>query len=174
MRLIFLDIDGVLNSAEFFTRTESIRERRMSETHGTRQWWAVQLDQDAVTRLNRIVKETRASVVVSSTWRLSNTVDDLQAILEMKGFRGEVIGKTPNLGERGHEIWDWMLGLEGTVESFVILDDCAPENVEPLGRFLVPTTWLDGLQDEQVTAAIELLCGRGGTADAPGSNPGDP
>lgn len=173
MRLLFLDIDGVLNSASFFERTKSIRERRLEVGDpGSHQWWAVQLDHDAVARLNRIIEETQALVVVSSTWRIGNTRHDLQAILEMGGFKGHVLGKTPNLGDRGKEIWSWMQDLKDTVENLVILDDCAAENVEPLGRFLVPTSWQEGLQDEQVTAAIELLRGRGGTADAPGSNPG--
>ena len=45
--------------------------------------------------LNELIKKTGAKVVITSTWRLSRSVEELQRVLDYKGFEGEVIAKTP-------------------------------------------------------------------------------
>lgn len=88
--------------------------------------------------LNHIIEKTGAKVVISSTWRKSHSVQELQELLEKVGFIGEIIGRTPSLylnknGEesytipRGCEIDCW---LKNTFDwddlayvRYVILDD---------------------------------------------------
>lgn len=102
-KLIFLDIDGVLNSQLWYVRTKGSRERD-------------DLDREAIGFLNNLIKKTDAKVVVTSTWRLGRTVEELQEILTRNGFVGEVIDKTKDIryGEdgdcvlRGNEILQWM------------------------------------------------------------------
>lgn len=98
------------------------------------------LDEECVTRLNELCKSTEAKVVISSTWRLGRTADELQKILNDGGFTGEVIGKTEDLryGEagdcilRGNEILHWIKNHEDLVgkqvgyweyKRYVIFDD---------------------------------------------------
>lgn len=170
MKPLFLDFDGVLNSAEWqakqVKRDGSFLRRSSDE-----------LDPQAVARLNKIIAATGAKVVVSSTWRLLHTRRELMGFLVAAGFRGEIIGMTPRLHVspympteravcRGDEIqqwldWEWERtnlnqDVPGDqVESFVILDDDG--DMDFLWPELVQTHFATGLQDEHVARAIEIL-----------------
>lgn len=124
-KIIFLDFDGVLNSQLWYVRTKGSRE-------------IDDLDKEAIGFLNNLIEDTGAKVVVSSTWRLGRTVEELQEILNRNGFKGEVIGKTisMNNGEdgdcilRGNEILQWIKSHPAEVgvgywdyKNYVIFDD---------------------------------------------------
>lgn len=126
MKIVFLDFDGVLNSHLYFKSTP-----RGKELHDD-------IDPEAVARLNTLCTETGAKIVVSSTWRLGRPVDALQAILDARGFKGEVIGKTedmrcgPNSDAilRGNEVLQWIKAHPAECgapywdfSEYVILDD---------------------------------------------------
>jgi hypothetical protein len=145
MRIIFLDFDGVLNSRRFFaTRPPDGADDEA-------------LDPTAVARVNRIVERTGARVVVSSSWRLSDPVERIVAILRQHGFAGEVVGTTPVLaGSRGREIRAWLRASRG-ITSYVILDDAT--DMDGLGRHVL-TRAEDGLLDEHVELACRLLSRR--------------
>jgi len=116
MKLIFLDFDGVVNTRLYDSKLGIIRYFHTEDE-------AVN-NKNAIGFLNLLVKETGAKVVVSSTWRLGETVETLSKWLNNSGFEGEVIGKTPRMDDycRGDEIAEYMLRLED-VKSYVILDD---------------------------------------------------
>ena len=141
-KILFLDIDGVLNSLAFL------------ETQDT----AATMDPVAVERLNRIVDATQCKIVVSSSWRCGVKFSHLVGILRNFGVRGEIIDKTPELDivqfSRGDEINTW-LRLHSEVTHFVILDD----NTDPQMRNLVETHFKTGLTDEHVEQAIRMLNG---------------
>lgn len=152
MKVVFLDVDGVLNSTEFFTRNKSGGSRAMDH-----------LDRKAVRRLNTITNMTGAKVVVSSTWRLLRTLDELKFSLSKAGFIGDIIGMTPDLldapkeDRRGLEILSWLKSNEiFGVTSFVVLDDDSFD-LGPVKDRLVKTKFASGLQDEHVGQAIALL-----------------
>jgi len=117
MKLIFLDFDGVVNTRLYDSRKLGIIRYFHPEDEAVN-------NKNAIGFLNLLVKETDAKVVVSSTWRLGETVETLAEWLYNSGFEGEVIGKTPRMDSycRGAEIEEYMLRLEN-VESYVILDD---------------------------------------------------
>ncbi len=102
-KIIFLDFDGVLNSQLWYVSTKGNRERD-------------DLDKEAIGFLNNLIKKTGAKVVVSSTWRLGRSIQELQDILNRNGFEGEVIDKTKDLrygdggawSVRGNEIHCWL------------------------------------------------------------------
>ena len=123
MKLIFLDIDGVLNyeGYERFTRS------------GTRF-----IDPVLIKRLKKIIDCTGAKVVLSSTWRkgiydmregLADTVDALDAkelLAELGRYGIEIYGVTPMCGliSRAEEIKRYLDSCEGEdIGQFVILDD---------------------------------------------------
>jgi len=156
MKLIFLDVDGVLNHSGWLGKRGDTDLPVDSP-----EWFALELDSMCVSRLNELITRTGAKVVVSSVWRCGKTIGSLQAILECAGFTGEVIGKTPHLGgERGEEIAEWLedshklYGLE-PFESFVILDD--DSDMGALIPFLVQTSFESGLQQDHVERAVSLL-----------------
>lgn len=141
MRVIFLDIDGVLNGNEFYEkRRQSRKVNRYEADFYNRAGFdgRFEIDPNAVRLLNELVKRTDAYLVLSSTWRLGrrgpNGLDGLtftKIALALNGFEhnGRFLGKTPRLpGEvRGHEIQEWVDSYQqhtGTsLDSFVILDD---------------------------------------------------
>jgi len=142
MKVLFLDIDGVLNSAYVIEKCGrgDIIDRTMVE------------------RVNRIVDATDCKIVISSTWRLFYPLGVLSALLRVHGLRDVLIGKTPDLDRsqynRGDEIQAW-LDTQPCVEKFVILDD--DSDMSDVINHLVQTTFKEGLKDEHVDRAIAML-----------------
>ena len=135
MKIIFLDIDGVIKTKHSL-RSAFIKYRKLVPDI---------LDERAVNNLNRLVKETDAKIVITSTWRYGNTAEDLQQVLAKHGVTGEVIGMTPELGQmenhsfdkitRGHEIQEW-LNLYKVPVDYVILDDDTNILPQQINRFV--------------------------------------
>ena len=136
-RVIFLDIDGVLAPIRRWDR------------YGD-------LDPACIEALNEIVARGGADVVVSSTWRHSKTVAQLQAMLDAEGFSGCVLDKTPTGvpgASRGEEIAVWL--ARHVVRGCVIIDDHA--DMGELRSHLVQTRPAHGLQPSDVARAVALL-----------------
>lgn len=147
MRVIFLDFDGVLNSEAFLRQRPAERNHRDDI-----------LDQVAVGHLNRIVEQSRAAVVVSSTWRLEYSREQLQNLLALHGFRSSVLDVTPSQsGGRGVEIQSWLDDQKG-VRGYVVLDDMLIEG-KP-GKRQVRTTMEEGLIERHVEVALDFLSRR--------------
>lgn len=111
MKVIFLDIDGVLNVIS------QPRDKYGSTFH-----------QHLVDNLEYVIKSTDAKLVISSSWRLSG-LDVMQDMWKYRNLPGEVIDITPDkytsfdaFACRGDEINFW-LNIRANVESYVILDD---------------------------------------------------
>lgn len=156
MRVVFVDFDGVLNSDRYF----AARER---EGRPVTEWWGQEcLDPNAVARLDTIAARAGACVVVSSSWRLRFSLDELRAMLVSNGLRAPVVGRTPALYRtpdgarlhRGDEIQRW-IDEAADVRSFAILED--EDELGALEAFAVRTRSDEGLLDAHVDAAIALL-----------------
>lgn len=116
MKVIFLDFDGVLN----------VIPQGHDEYGGI-------FHPEFVQNLERIIQETGAKLVISSSWRHGG-VERMRAMWKHRGYPGEIIGITPDLWrgvkdeefherlERGHEIEAW-LKQHPEVNTYVILDD---------------------------------------------------
>lgn len=163
MKVIFLDFDGVLNSHRFW---EECAERGLTPRETSDQ-----LDPEAIKQLNRIVQATGCHIVVSSTWRLckgTDTIELLQACLRSYGYKGSVLGMTPqdracdwhdspcSEGHRGGEINQWLIEQSYLpVRRFAIVDDDGD-----MGQYkdrLVKTSMSDGLTAIEADKLIELL-----------------
>jgi hypothetical protein len=140
MKIIFLDVDGVLN-----TRLGS-------------------LDADKLDILQSVVQATGAAVVISSTWRHhEHQMVRLRPELERRGIR--IAGQTPISASRdpserfwvastrGAEIESWLTDHPG-VSRFVILDD---SDFTALKGWLVQTNASVGLTDIQAHEMIRRL-----------------
>jgi len=118
VRVLFLDVDGVLNSDRFASEGPEAPE-------GEGWWGPSALDPRALELLRRLVHEARCEVVVSSTWRLNHTRAELSTLLGV-----EVLDVTPRLHRtpdgmprsRGDEIRAW-LEAHPEVEVWVAVDD---------------------------------------------------
>jgi len=135
--IIFLDIDGVLNSEEYC----------ISLGKGGR----LGIDPEKVKIFDRIIEETGADIVLSSSWRLS---EDLRE--EVRNDVGEFIGITPRSysGFRGNEVYSWLLSNDKLDVRYAILDDDSDfHDTQPLFK----TTWKKGLTEDIADKVIEYL-----------------
>ncbi len=137
MKIIFLDIDGVLNDAPTILGTGNDLPTK------------AHLD-----CLKQIVDATGAKIVLSSSWRLYKSYrNDVKNALSEVGLN--FIDFTEELEDRDKEIREW-LNRHPEVESFVILDD---EDVfaTNLREQHVLTSFYEGLLSEHIPLAIEKL-----------------
>jgi len=149
MRVIFLDIDGVLTTG---------RIARKLWKQGKREGVARTFDPYSVRWLNWLTKQTGAVFVISSVWRLGKDLEWLRDTLSKQGVVGTVLDKTLNMGavERGYEIQEWLDSAE-RVESFVILDD--DSDMAHLLPHLVKTDVRYGLTRQKARDAKKFLIG---------------
>lgn len=150
MKVIFLDIDGVLNNAF------------LKETIGI----IVGIGNKYVKRLRKIVDATGAKIVLTSSWREYKTPegDDIHWEYLVRKLAKEgltIYDVTKDRGDnRGYGILQWYTHRD--VTDWVVLDDEEFDDYRPYGilKHLVKTYYYSpdgGLQDEDVEKAIEIL-----------------
>jgi hypothetical protein len=116
MNVIFLDIDGVL-------RTD-VSDRYWSEATGQpipKSVFDRLFSSHSIAILNEIVYITGAKVVITSTWRVQHSLEQLRSIFKIRGFRGQIIDTTKIIGNRGEEIQEWL--DTHVVNKYVVIDD---------------------------------------------------
>lgn len=120
MKILFLDIDGVLNSREWYLRNKNNIELESGLMYRHQE----ELDPNACDLVNELCTEFSLSIVISSTWRRLHTLGDIQKMLASRGLHAPVIGATPQLrsGFRGQEVDEWLYDNPGSIRH-VILDD---------------------------------------------------
>ena len=124
--IIFLDIDGVLNHELFYEERDNSYEK-----YKTLPYHMQNIDKDKVELLNQLCKSTNSKVVISSTWRVGRTVEELQNIFKDLDAEFEVIDKTPECSingypiasGRGSEINYWLGANVDKCQNYVIFDD---------------------------------------------------
>lgn len=166
--ILFLDIDGVLNAHEF--DPEAL---------------CGQIHEEKIHRLNRVLRETGAKVVVSSAWRYivhrgEMTLDGLEWLFRSHGMiAGRLTGVTdpdtmmpsgyngrpeswPVENERGGQITKWLID-NGWVKRYAVVDDL-DLGISDSGHPFVQTDGKLGLTDGDASNLIRLL-----TAQADGA-----
>lgn len=159
MKIIFLDIDGVLNSKEFFQNRQP--------TQGLNE-----IDEEKVKLLQQIVQATNAKIVLTSTWRIYDKADKVYQYLVdiLAKYDLSIFDCTPWINEdRPHEIavwlsmWNALRDVHEHIFGFVSLDDDFTD--KQYARYgmqhqLIKTTFYGehgGLQPEHVQQAIDIL-----------------
>jgi len=116
-KLVFLDIDGVLNNRLYHEKRIQPTEVLFPEKGGgSIPLIMSDIDPINIKILNTLVEDIPdLYFVISSIWRLGNSIEELQKLFNVVGFKGNVIGKTPSLGSdswgmalRGVEIRAWI------------------------------------------------------------------
>jgi len=140
-KVLFLDIDGVCNS-EAFMRAEYER---------TQKTVSLGIDHKPAALVRQILNETGALLVISSTWRLSETW--LQVIREQ--IHPDIYGITPQSRSRfrGDEVNAWIKD-HPEVEQYAILDD---DGDFYSGQPLFRTSFRDGLTQGIAVRVIRHL-----------------
>ena len=153
MKVIFLDVDGVLNCATTIKRLDVCFEFNFVDTR-------------KVLRLRDIVERTGAKLVLSSTWRFG--ADPRAFYIEREALR-ELVAEfrrlrcplwfdiTPYLprAKRWQEINAWLINND--VEDFIILDDWGEDEFRPMMDRLVKCDPRKGLTKGRAELAIQML-----------------
>lgn len=153
MGLLFLDFDGVLNSQRYFDEHPNARSDYDM------------IDRDAVALLSGLVDKSQCQVVISSSWRIGRTVNELRRILLHRGFNfpERVIGKTPTVDDerrtgfsppRGYEIAKFIADKKFKGAYAILDDDSDMDGVE---AHFVQTDRKTGLTSADVEACLRLL-----------------
>lgn len=151
MKVIFLDIDGVLNHQKHYEWLINTNE----PTPMQRTYPYTEFNPESCRLLNEIIWETCAQIVVSSSWRL----DGLAKLNKLFRFFGlpNAIDVTPCLNtSRGIEIGAW-LAAHPEVDGYVILDDDEDMTVEQMPFFIKTNPYESGLDEGVKERAIQIL-----------------
>lgn len=150
MNIIFLDVDGVLNSINKLIET-------YEKTHKPHSGYSYPFDEKCLQNLQLLVRETNSKLVITSTWRKDEEgrISLLNALKDYE-LDAKVIGYTPILqGKiRGIEISQFLSKLKEK-PNFIILDD--DSDMGELLPFLIKTDNRTGLTYENVQEAIMKL-----------------
>ena len=178
-KVIFLDIDGVLNSENHAKEMYALKESNPKKYFDT---WDLPYE-GTLKPLQRIIQSTGAIIVLSSTWRFRR-IPKLNKIFERYGFQifdktcdGVSLEEVAKLGfdpnncysiyknskgekyttDRGAEIAKW-LSTHQDIESFVILDDDWADIDQYFEANHVWTDFYDwGLTEAKADIAIKIL-----------------
>lgn len=141
MRVIFTDIDGVLNPH-----------------------WKTKWSKSAIDIYNKICKEYDLKPVITSTWRLNHTKQQLQEIFINQGIEAEIYDYTqlpvllPNglylSKERGVEIKEWL--ESNIVSDWVIIDDKTSDIDPYVSNVIKCRSWV-GLSESEYLEIKKLL-----------------
>lgn len=164
MKYIFLDIDGVFNSADYGNSIEYLTETSgMSDAQVMLIAHHTHLDPKAIKVFDELVERSGAVVILSSTWRTHYSVDEMNEMLKGRGAKFKISAATPVLfGKlssripRGKEIAEFLKKSE-KADSFVIIDD--HDDMIHLKPHLVQTNVKHGLTKEDVEKALKILNG---------------
>ena len=170
-KIIFIDFDGVLTNNEYSARL-------YEEGKATSDNYGELFDPKAVAHLNRIIDETNAKVVVSSSWRYLGLAK-LQELWQERGLHGQVIDMTSlhavdefilenglewlENGVEGNEMSSprsmeielWLRYRKNNIANYVILDDLPMPST--LQQHFVQVNPVYGLLNLQAEQAITIL-----------------
>ena len=71
MKVIFLDVDGVLNSDEYFDKIKNLNIDGIQS----------EIDVEKIKMLNMAINETGAKIVLTSSWRYTRNAQELKKLL---------------------------------------------------------------------------------------------
>lgn len=153
MKVIFLDVDGVLN----FSMTEA------KAPSG-----AVGVVDSCVKKLKKIIDNTNSFIILVSSWKNEWNMDEEKAgkdgkylikKLERRGLH--IMDKTTDKGSnRGEGIDEWLKRHPNVTDWIVLDDDYFPDYKEfGIDSHLIQTSYVVGLTDSHVDKAIDFLNG---------------
>ena len=159
-KIIFLDIDGVLNTGRFTYPQWLIEGDAVEDADGHF------FDAECITQLSRILEATKAQIVISSAWRWRG-LKKLRALWQNRQIEGDIVDITPtvyglktiqkprfDLILRGDEIKDWL--NQNVTKQFVIIDDIDDFTAD-LQPFYCQTENDKGITKEVADRIIALL-----------------
>ena len=164
-KIIFLDIDGVLN-------TERQHDRCVDEGVAYVDNFGYAFDPIAVINLKKIIDDTGVDIVISSSWKFWG-LSTMQKLWASRNLPGKIIDVTPNTvsdemlleidlsymelpAGKGSEIKEW-LDIKGSeVTHYAILDD-VPDMLPEQESHFVQIDPRIGITKDDVNSVIAIL-----------------
>lgn len=118
MSVLFLDIDGVLNTVRWEKFCLS-GEATIEDEYG------ITFDRTSIANLKEIIDLTDASIVIHSTWKLLYDVKWIAKMWSSRDLPGIILDVTPNMPpyySKQDEITMW-LKHHPEIQNYAILDD---------------------------------------------------
>lgn len=162
-KVIFLDLDGVLNTERWHYQASQ------ADLHDQ---YGYTFDPVAVANLAKIIDETGAAIVISSSWKFMGLAK-LKKMWMDRGLPGEIFDITPNsvsdefllyadldsmelLAIRGQEIKEWLMLHGKDVSHYVIIDDMDDILPEQQSHFVLTDPEV-GISEWDAKRAIAIL-----------------
>ncbi len=164
-KILFLDIDGVLNTER---QHDHCVEKGIAPVDG----FGYAFDPVAVANLKKIVDETGADIVISSSWKFWG-LSTMQKLWARRDLPGQVIDITPNTvsdelllsvdlssmelpAGKGSEIKEWLSDNGNPVSRYAILDD-VPDMLPEQQSHFVQTDPRVGITEDDADKVISIL-----------------
>lgn len=161
MKVIFLDIDGVLNTQETFIKWK--------EKYKKTGIYDLEIDEYRIKYLKDIIDRTKAKIVLSSSWRyffkkennliIPKNSEGVELCEMLKKYDIEIydITKKNEYLTREEQIKAWI--NENNADSFIVIDDekLDIENQIKTNFYLENNGGLIGLCEEHIDQAVNLL-----------------
>jgi hypothetical protein len=125
MIVIFTDIDGVLNP------------------HWRKKW-----DKKSIKIYNQLCSEFDLKPVITSTWRINYTKEELQEIFTNQGIETPIYDYTPDLDmvDRGLEIKSWLDNNQ--CDNYIVIDDRTDDIKPYVNNVIKCISWLGLSKDD--------------------------
>ena len=161
MKVIFLDIDGVLNlpGAELGYSKMGAKWRDLwTEKDPSRlNAYSIVFSPSAIYHLGEIVRQTGAKIVISSTWRRGSDLEEMKGWFLDPDISEAIIGKTPcfystshpeladkqGRVQRGEEIYWYIQNSKEEITRYAVIDDDG--DMDAVRRNFFQTDGWDGL-----------------------------
>jgi len=166
-KIIFLDIDGVLNPSAYYVMLHRMWKASKGEIKAWDKFGFLFFPQNCEA-LKRIIDRTGAKIVICSTWRWAGIMH-LKEMWKARNLAGEIIDITPTEDKlwasgyvktgqevcRGKEIQYWIDENKFT-GNYVIIDD-TKDMLNKQQKYFVTPNALYGLTQKDSDKAIRIL-----------------
>lgn len=86
--VIFLDIDGVICLQKQWGSRKNNKGKKYNRKYDL-------FDPKAIRALNKILQESGAEIVLSSTWRIHYSIEEMNELFSERGIKGQITDYTP-------------------------------------------------------------------------------
>lgn len=159
MRILFLDIDGVLNTQKYLKEVWDKKKRDhvdLDDLDSLANHKMLDIDMNKLKLLKEIVDECDLSVVITSSWKRLTVYPLVEKRLIELGI--PVVGVTiDNMDNRGQGIKNYI--KKYNIKEYIVLDDDIfyDYDEEILKRLVKTSFYEDGLDEEKKEEAIRLI-----------------
>ena len=156
MKIIFLDFDGVMDTA-YYDHVLAKEGKPSNDEYG------IVFAPNSIRNLKYIIDMTGADIVVTSSWKYMMNYQDFLEMWKARELPGFITDVTPNIHGcrcRGDEIDAWLEECKSDCQ-YIILDDLTANNFNShqIPRLLIVNPFY-GIDEEIAERAITLLNAR--------------